>query len=68
VPVTAGVVDPTAVEKEEGVDVLPVPELARVLPLSDIIAVDPLSTAVVVVPLPDELVVWLEGSPVVSLG
>jgi hypothetical protein len=49
--VTAGVVDPSAVERVEDVDVLPVPELAGVLPVSDIFGVDPLSAAVVVDPV-----------------
>jgi hypothetical protein len=54
VPVTAGVVDLSAVERAEGVVGLPVPELGGVFPVSDIIGVDPLPATIVVVPLSDK--------------
>jgi hypothetical protein len=52
VPVTAGVLDPSEVERDEGADELPAPELAE-LPVLDVNAVDALPDAAGVDALPD---------------
>ncbi len=52
VPVTAGVVDPSAVERLEGVDAPPLPELTA-LPVPDENVVAPVSDGTGVEPVPD---------------